>query len=158
MSQNRAFALEFKALPTGTWGCSFTIFHVSIMSASAFRFYPNGNFPGGRNAGKAKLSVWEQSSQEQQVCCQTLGISQERKRRRRTVNEGRKSTKARKGLGDIGRRGSACWWAIQKQFVLSLWPMIATIPTRIKGVMHLTDLSGLEKSWCRWSIGAASNR
>lgn len=62
-------------------------------------------------AGKAKLGCWEQSSQEQQVFCQLLGIFQ-----RRTVNKGRKSTKAGEGLGDISRGGSACWWAVWKLF------------------------------------------
>lgn len=39
----------------------------------------------------------------------------------------------------------------------SLWPKTATMHTLIKDRMYLIDLSKLEKSWCRCSIGAALN-
>lgn len=96
-------ALELRILPTGIWGSSFRAFNVSI-----FQFLPKWDeFPWWQE---------KQSSQEQQVCCQTFGIPQKWKRKRRTVNEWRKSPKVGKELEDVSWGGSSCRWAIQNPF------------------------------------------
>lgn len=105
-----------------------------------FNFYPNGmSFPGGRNAGKAKLSGAAGLLPD---LGDFSGIKEE--------EENSKCTEKKRK----GRERAGGYWL--GRFILSvgnseplprsLWPMLATTSSLIKDVIYLIDLSKLENS------------
>lgn len=105
------------------------------------------SFPGGRNAGKSKLSgaagllpdLWDFSE-----------MKEEEEKNSKWMEKKHKSGE-RAGGCQLGRL--ILLVGNSKPLPRSLWPMFPTIPSLINHIMYLIDVSKMENPWYRWNIG-----